>query len=103
LSVPRDWVSGTPAKRQKPTGLANPANPAHPNRPSLLRHPSLGELAGKGAFLMIASSAPEKVHVLRRHRGEGTADIVIAMMMQMALNIAVRWRAHGLATGSVST
>jgi hypothetical protein len=41
-----------------------------------------------GAFLMIASSAPEKVQVLRRYSGEGTADIVIAMMMQMALNIA---------------
>ena len=41
-----------------------------------------------GAFLMIASSAPEKVQVLRRYRGEGVTDVVIAMLLQIALNVA---------------
>ena len=41
-----------------------------------------------GALLMIASTAPEKVQALRRYRGEGAADIVIAMVLQTALNIA---------------
>jgi hypothetical protein len=40
------------------------------------------------AFLMIVSTAPEKVQALRRYRGEGTADIVIAMMLQTTLNVA---------------
>jgi hypothetical protein len=41
-----------------------------------------------GAFLMIASSAPEKVQVLRRYRGEGVTDVIIAMLLQIALNVA---------------
>ena len=41
-----------------------------------------------GAFLMIASSAPEKVQALRRYRGEGVTDVIIAMLLQIALNLA---------------
>ena len=41
-----------------------------------------------GAFLMIASSAPEKVQTLRRYRGEGVTDVIIAMLLQIALNLA---------------
>ena len=37
---------------------------------------------------MIASSAPEKVQLLRRYRGEGVTDVVIAMLLQIALNVA---------------
>ena len=39
-------------------------------------------------FLMIAASAPEKVEALRRYRGEGVADVVIAMLSQIAMNVA---------------
>ena len=41
-----------------------------------------------GALLMIVSSVPERVQALKRYRGEGTADIIIAMMLQTTLNIA---------------
>ena len=41
-----------------------------------------------GAFLMIASSAPEKIQTLWRHRGEVVADVVIAMMLQIVVNAA---------------
>ena len=40
------------------------------------------------ASLMIAASAPEKVEALRRYRGEGVADVVIAMLSQIAMNVA---------------
>jgi hypothetical protein len=49
-------------------------------------HPWIGFVCG--AFLMIASSAPQKVQVLRRYRGEGVTDVVIAMLLQIALNVA---------------
>jgi hypothetical protein len=41
-----------------------------------------------GAFLMIASSAPDKVQALRRYRGEGVTDVVVAMLLEMTLNVA---------------
>ena len=41
-----------------------------------------------GTFLMIASSAPAKVQTLKRYRGEGVTDVVIAMLLEIALNIA---------------
>jgi hypothetical protein len=41
-----------------------------------------------GAFLMIVSSAPEKVQALWRYRREGTADLVIAIVLETTLNIA---------------
>jgi hypothetical protein len=41
-----------------------------------------------GALLMIAASAPEKIETLRRYKGEGVADVVIAMLLQMAMNVA---------------
>ena len=53
-----------------------------------------------GASLMIASSAPEKIQTLWRHRGEGVADVVIAMMLEIALNAAgalvSAWAGYGL-------
>jgi hypothetical protein len=41
-----------------------------------------------GALLLIASSAPEKVQMLKRYRGEGVTDVVIAMLLEMTLNVA---------------
>ena len=41
-----------------------------------------------GAFLMIAASAPEKIETLWRHKGEGVTDVVIAMLLQIAMNVA---------------
>jgi hypothetical protein len=53
-----------------------------------------------GALLMIASSTPEKVRTLRRYRGEGVTDVVIAMLMEMTLNVAgalvSAWAGYGL-------
>ena len=40
-----------------------------------------------GAFLMIAASAPEKIETLWRYKGEGVADVAIAMLLQMAMNV----------------
>ena len=49
---------------------------------------------------MIASSAPEKVQTLRRYRGEGVTDVIIAMLLQIALNLAgalmSAWAGYGL-------
>jgi hypothetical protein len=45
-------------------------------------------IAFAGGTFLIASSAPEKVQVLRRYRGEGVIDVVIAMLLQIALNAA---------------
>jgi hypothetical protein len=41
-----------------------------------------------GALLMIAASAPEKIETLWRYKGEGVTDVVIAMLMQIAMNVA---------------
>ena len=53
-----------------------------------------------GAFLMIASSAPERVQTLRRYKGEGVADVAIAMLLEIAMNIAgalaSAWAGYGL-------
>ena len=53
-----------------------------------------------GAFLMIASSVPEKIQTLRRYRGEGVTDVIIAMLLQIALNLAgalmSAWAGYGL-------
>jgi len=40
-----------------------------------------------GALLMIASSAPEKIQVLRRYKGEGVADVAIAMLLEVIFNV----------------
>ena len=53
-----------------------------------------------GAFLMIASSVPEKIQMLWRHRSKGVADVVIAMMLEITLNaagaLASAWAGYGL-------
>jgi hypothetical protein len=40
-----------------------------------------------GALLMIAASAPEMIETLWRYKGEGVTDVVIAMLMQIVMNV----------------
>jgi hypothetical protein len=61
-------------------------------------HPWVG-FAG-GALLMIASSTPERLQVLRSYRREPVADIVIAILLEVTLNVAgalaSAWTGYGL-------
>jgi len=53
-----------------------------------------------GAFLMVAFRIPEQVQTMKRYAGQPSTDIVLAMMLEAALNIAgafaAAWAGYGL-------
>ena len=53
-----------------------------------------------GALLMIASGTLGRIQALKRHRREPVADIVIAMLFAVAMNVAgalvSAWTGYGL-------